>query len=339
MTNTPDPGKRIPKSLDTDTQILWKLSLADLAVGGFPSIVVILVTQILVPSSLTVAGVSASTLTIPLLGLALVTGTAVVSLAPTHVTSLEWVSHLVGFYRSDSRFSHEAIKQEMGISRVYPSQDVVERTDGTLLVALTVSSSTMALATDEEWAAKASGFQDFVNTTVDFPIQLYSTTRSFPASEYLARYEDRLTDPDVQANPELATLIEQYVEWYDSELAQRQTTIRDHYVIVPVRPGDVRTGAGGPMGTLVGIPILGPLFRAYTGPSASEQRAAMLDELEARSRRVERGLREIDGCEVTRVSAEEFVAVLAEYWTGESFECDEPDQVIRTIPFVTRDDS
>jgi len=44
-----------------------------------------------------------------------------------------------------------------------------------------------------------------------FPIQVYTTTEPFPVESYLDQFESRRTDPDVQSNPRLARLLDEYV--------------------------------------------------------------------------------------------------------------------------------
>jgi hypothetical protein len=51
-----NPAKRIPKSLGTDANLLGTYTLTDLAVGLLPGVIVVLVTQIVLPSSLRVGG-------------------------------------------------------------------------------------------------------------------------------------------------------------------------------------------------------------------------------------------------------------------------------------------
>ena len=71
MSGTPDSAKRVPKALGTDPQLLGTYSLTDLAVAGLPGVVVILVTQVVLPPSLSIYGVPVSTLTLPLAAVAI----------------------------------------------------------------------------------------------------------------------------------------------------------------------------------------------------------------------------------------------------------------------------
>jgi hypothetical protein len=192
----------------------------------------------------------------------------------------------------------------------------------------------MALATDAEWAAKADAFREFCNTAVEFPIQLYSTTQAFPVEEYLARYEARLDDPDVKANPRLAALIEEYLAWYATDLDDRRMTIRDHYVIVSVTPAEVQFDREGLVRKLAAIPVLGLFVRAWLAPRLDEQRVAMFEALAERLHRIETGLRGIDGCSARRVDVGEATRLVAEFWAGEPREYGDLSRVVRTRPVV-----
>jgi hypothetical protein len=339
MSNPSDPSKRIPKSLGTDTQLLGQYSLTDLLVAGMPGVVVILVTQVVLPKSLQVAGVPVTTLTIPVAALAIGVGALFVYLTPAYTTSIDWLEQFAAFHRSETDLGHEEARGYTQVERILPRRDAIVRTDGALVGAVHVDPPTMALATDQEWQTKSEAFQDFVNTTVDFPIQIYSTTQAFPADEYLQRYDDRLSDADVKDNAQLQDLIEHYVEWYERELAERQMTIRDHYVVVPVTPREVRFERDGLAAKLADLPLLGVLIRAATSPPVAEERAAMADELDERLRQVERGLRGIEDVEASRIDAEELTGVIGEFWAGQSLDHGDLSHRIRTTPLVTRSES
>ena len=339
MSNPSDPSKRIPKSLGTDTQLIGQYSLTDLLVAGMPGVAVILVTQVVLPNSLDIAGIPVTTLTIPVAALAIGVGALFVYLTPAYTTSIDWLEQFAAFHRSETDIAHEEAREYTQVERILPRRDAIVRTDGALVGTVHVDPPTMALATDQEWQTKSESFQDFVNTTVDFPIQIYSTTQAFPADEYLQRYDDRLSDADVKDNAQLQDLIEHYVEWYERELAERQMTIRDHYVVVPVTPREVRFERDGLAAKLADLPLVGVLIRAATSPPVAEERAAMADELDERLRQVERGLRGIEDVEASRIDAEELTGVIGEFWAGQSLDHGDLSHRIRTTPLVTRSES
>jgi hypothetical protein len=210
----------------------------------------------------------------------------------------------------------------------------VERTDGAFVGIIQVTPPPMALATDGEWATKADAFQEFLNTSVEFPIQLYSTTRPFPVDDYLAHYEARRNDADVRSNPQLATLIDEYISWYRTELEQRRMTIRDHYVIVPVTPDEVRFERRSVTQRLTRLPVVGVFLKATLAPRRDEERAAMFEAVDDRLRQLRTGLREINGCDAQRVSGSEAAELLASFWAGEQVEYDDADRVVTNRPVI-----
>lgn len=329
-----DSAKRIPKSIGTDAKLFGAYTLTDAAVALLPGVLTVLVIQALLPSSLSIAGYGVQALTVPLAGVAVVVGALLVYLTPAHLTSLDWIETAVRYWRAPAEIAHEDAKQYTQLERVHPERGAIERTDGAFVGMVNVDPPSMALATDEEWQTKTDAFEDFLNTTVEFPIQIYSTTQDFPAEEYLAHYESRLDDPDVKRNPRLATLIEHYIEWYAAELEDRRMTIRDHYVIVTVTPDEVQFDRESLADKLAALPIVGLLVRAWLAPRVETQREAMFDTLDERLQRVETGLREIDGCTARRVAVEDATALLGEFWTGTQFEDGDISSMLRSRPLV-----
>ncbi|WP_436932435.1 hypothetical protein [Halosimplex halobium] len=329
-----NPARRIPKSLGTGTKLLGSYTLTDLAVALCPGVVVVLLFQLVIPADVAIRGYRVDALTVPLAGVLIAAGAVFVYLTPAYTTSADWVTSMFRFHARADEIDHEAAKAYTHVERVYPDRDAVERTDGAMVGLVQVIPPTMALATDEEWGRKAESFQDFLNTTVEFPIQIYSTTQPFPVDEHLARYEARLDDPDVEANPQLESLIEHYVEWYEQELAERRMTIRDHYVVVPVTPAEVQFDEASLAEQLAGLPVLGLFVRELFAPREAVERAALLDELDDRLDRVRAGLRNIEGCTAHRIDATEASKLIGEYWSDGSQTYGNLDQVLRTRGIV-----
>jgi hypothetical protein len=332
-----ESSKRVPKSIGTGTKLFGSYTLTDLAVGLFPGVVVVLGVQVLVPSGTAVAGYRVRSLTVPLATVGIALGTLGVYLTPTYRSTHEWVISLLRYKRRPSMESHAGATAYTQVERIHPDHDAIERADGTLVGMVQVDPPSMALATDREWHQQATAFQDFLNTTVDFPIQLYATTRPFPAEQYLAHFEDRRSDPDVKNNDQLAALIDHYVDWYVGELDDRQMTIRDHYVVVPVTPREVRFEDESLTQKLAKLPIVGPFIQVWLAPRIEAERAAMLDALDERLRLVARGLRDIDGCGTRRIDAGEATQLVAEFWSGESAAYEDVSKVLRSGPVISSD--
>lgn len=333
-TSAPDPRKRIPKTLGVETQLFGTYTLSDLGVAVVPGVLVVLVVQLVFPAGTSVLGYTLETFLIPLAAGAILLGAVFVYLTPSYTTSLDWILALVGYRGRQRDLDHEAAKAVMHVDRAHLEEGVIERVDGAYLGVVQVEARSMALATRAEWAGTAEAFQEFCNTVLEFDVQFYSTPTPFPVAAYLGHFEARLGDPDVKANPRLAALIEHYLEWYAGDLAQRQMTIRDNYVIVPVRPDEVQFGRGSLVRNLVGIPLLGLLVRIWSTPHRLDEHAAMLELLDERLWRVEAGLRDIDGCAAHRVGADEALALLGRFWNGEDWDEGDLDGKLRGGPMV-----
>lgn len=329
-----DPTKRIPKSMGTDTKLFGTFTMTDLAVGLFPGVIVVLATQVLLPSSMTILGYSVQVLTLPIAALAIVTGGVFVYLTPRYTTSVDWIGSFLTFLARSSELDHATAKTYSQVQRVHPDRGAIERTDGALLGMVQVEPPTMALATTDEWKRTAKSFQNFLNTTIEFPIQVYSTTSEFPVDAYLDRYESRLDDPDVEANPQLAALIEHYLDWYGSELERRQMTIRDHYIVVSVTPSEVQFDSGSVTQQLAELPYVGIFVMALFGPSLQAEREAMFETLDERLRRVETGLRDVHGCTAKRVPVDEATLQIADFWADKGDEYGDIERVLRRTSLV-----
>lgn len=332
--STDDPTKRVPKSLDTEAKLFGRYTLADVGVGLGPAVLVVLALQVLLPPSVTVGGVPIQSFTLPLAGIGLAVGALVVYLTPRYSSSLTWLGTLLRFHRRDRSFPHDAATTLTGVDRVHPQEGVIERTDGGFVGMVQVSPPSMALATPDEWQRLAGAYADFCNTVLEFPVQFYSTTEPFPVEAYLDQYANRLADGDVRANPELATLIDGYVEWFGADLGRRRMTLRDHYVVVPVRPEEVRFERESLLQQLTMVPLLGALIEHQFAPGRIAQRCAMVQALDERLRRVERGLRDLEGCHASRVPVEDAARLVGEFWAGDHLEFGDMRAILRTRPII-----
>ncbi|MCU4726392.1 hypothetical protein [Halapricum hydrolyticum] len=325
-----NPSKRIPKSIGTDAKLFGRFTLMDVIVALVPGVAVILVVQTVVPPDLAVFGYSIQVFGLPLALVAIAIGGLFVSLTPSYTTSLDWLTAFVGFRLTSNTAEHREASEQTLVERLHPDHDAVERIDGALVGFVRVEPPSMALATDTQWSATADAFTDFLNTTVEFPIQIYSTTQPFPVANHLAHYETRLSDPDVRANPRLQALIEHYVEWYGEELERRRMTIRDHYVIVSVEPSDVRYESESLAARVSRVPIVGRVIGFWARPSRALAREAMFEELDSRCDRVARGLRDIEGCRARRIPLGEALPIVRRFWTGHADDLDATAQIRST---------
>jgi hypothetical protein len=354
-----DPTRRVPKKLG-DSDEFWRgYTLDDLLVGGTPFIVAVLLTAYVIPPEYRYIGYA-------LAFVGLLVGAVAVYATPDHMTASEWVSTYAHHFRRPEEVEHvrydfESVREqtdfpesgafEVGqrtqeltdVKRVHKDRDAVERLDGTFVGAVRVEPANMALATDRRWRENVSAFADFFNNSVEWSLQMYSTTSEFPIDDYLRRRERRLDDDDVAGNPVFRRLIEEWLDWYPRELEARGTNIREHYIIVPVRRDEVvgNGDEGGLLDTLAGVPVVGGVFGLLAsgdGMTEEEIRARVLDELDERLRMVENeGVQKLDGCRAHRLEASGLARILAEFWEGEPAEFGDMDGVLRENPVVVGD--
>ncbi|MDZ7688452.1 MAG: hypothetical protein U5J64_06995 [Halobacteriales archaeon] len=356
MMSSSDPTRRVPKKLGESDEFWRGYTLDDLLVGGTPFIVAVLLTSYVIPPEYRYVGYVLS-------AIGLVVGAVIVYATPDHMTASEWVSTYVHHIRRPKEMEHvrydfDSVREQTDfpesrafevsqrtqeltdVKRVHKDRDAVERMDGTFVGAVRVEPANMALATDRRWRENVSAFADFFNNSVEWSLQMYSTTTEFPVEDYLRRRERRLDDDDVAGNPVFRRLIDEWLDWYPRELEARGTNIREHYIIVPVRRDEVTANGdeGGLLDTLSGVPVAGAVFGALAsgdGMTEEEVKARALDELDERLRMVENeGIQRLDGCRAHRVEAGGLARVLAEFWEGEPADFADMDGALRENPVV-----
>lgn len=233
--------------------------------------------------------------------------------------AIETNTSLVQSYRADPTtraFTH--------IERFYPEANVVERTDGHLVGAIKLEPTNMNFAEDDDWRRVTEACTQFVNQSLDYDLQLWVTTRSFPIDDYVQQLRDRQTDADVRGSPVLDAVIEETVQERPRMLEEAGTELVHYYAIVDVGPTEVinpKRGDKSALEKLGEIPILGIPFQAFAGYRADlteqRRRARMFDKVDHRLGTIESELiREIEGYDSRRVTVGEWVAMNQHFWEG-----------------------
>lgn len=324
----------IPTASGTEATILGRFTLSDIGVGLAPAAILVVGIQSVVPAGGSFLGVGSESLIFLGGCIGLFIGSLIVAVTPTYSTSLDWLRSIWAFLSGKRKRDHHQARELSQVRQVDRKLDVIERTDGAFIGMVRVVPVSMALETTEGWERKSAQFTDFLNATVDFPIQIYSTTRSFPIEDCLAHYESRLQDDDVQQNPQLTRLIQQYSDWIASDLRHAPPTIRDHYVVVTVSPSETVFEPDSLGERLARLPIVGPLVATVFGESMVARRGVMASVLEKRLQSVEAGLRDMEGCTASQLSAVEAARVIGRYWSGEDIEGLPLDSALRARAIV-----
>jgi len=296
----------------------------------------------------------------------LVIATAIVTAAPSHRSAWAWLQDVTRYYLRRPRVTlldaadsnhdtatggfqaytpftpDESTHELTGIERAWPGAGAIERQDGTVEGFLAVRPANMDMAMSGDWQHVQTAAAEFANTELDFPLTVYATTRSFPADELVAQLDDRLNDPDVQANPALEALLTEYRDQRPAELADTQQV--RYYLGVKVRQTDIRQRRQAeetPGEKLAALPLLGVLLKPFVtrraGLSPRERRAAQLDRLDKRLRAVRSEfIEEVAGWSATRLSTLELFVLGAEFWNGIEYETDATsnEMLVREAPAV-----
>ncbi|WP_435180959.1 hypothetical protein [Halorussus sp. AFM4] len=255
--------------------------------------------------------------------------------------TLEANDNIIRQYQLD-----KATRDTTHIKRFYPARDALERDDGQLVGAVKLEPPNMDFAEAEDWAQVTRTCADWVNKNLDFDVQVYVTTRSFPIGDYINSLIDRLRDPDVNDNPVLQALIQEQIETRPQQLADSGTELVHFYIIIPVDRAEVINPEGGDktaLEKLAEIPFLGILFAAFASYredlTEQKRRARMFDKLNHRTQSIESNLvQEISGFDSRRVPVEEWIAMNEHFWEGIEPDFEDPENglQVRQQPAVSR---
>jgi len=331
--------RRIPQQADDSMTLIRGYSLND-AMLFIPGVFTILLTFVLLPPLFRLQGL--------LFGGVLIL-VAVIALAttPDHYKPTEWVKlharhrfqqseygHLTAHYDHAQRTHEDAADQSftqsvwatnqrtqdvLDIERVQPGTDArgdtgyVELTDGTVIGAVQVDPANLSLSTHDDWQRTVDQLGSTMNT-LDFPTQIYRTSREFDVDHFLQPYRARRSDDDVQNEPVLGQLLTEFLNWYPGRLTETGTRVTEFYVIVPVRPEEVESSrrTAGFTDQLAEWPILGRLISTDDADTVDTVlRGRQRDTLYDRLASVRGHFREITDINATRVDAVEHAQLIA----------------------------
>ncbi|QCS44723.1 VirB4 family type IV secretion system protein [Natrinema versiforme] len=290
-----------------------------------------------------------SALTIPILGFGIMLTILLFLLhkvKPDYLWLTEWLVARFGWAIKNKEYTHggednSEVRYLTRLNRVYPH--AIERTDDALVGAMKVEPANMALEDDEAWAKAVQSLSEFVNSTVDFPVKIYITSREIDEDDVVREHQNRLGDTDVRSRPVLKRLLEEYVAANTNEngdIDSETTTIREYYLITAVTDSDIEqfdeTGDS-VLAYLADVPVLGRLFGRFQSDELSESKRDQLKEekLESRLAQLRRGGSSLYRCSISPVDAYDLARVTKEYWTCQSQDYADMTSAIGTFPVVS----
>lgn len=337
--------RRIPQQADDSMTLFRGYTLNDAFLFA-PGVTALLFTFVLVPPTFRLQGVF-------LAGLLLLSAFIALATTPDHYKPTEWVKlhashrlrqsaydHLTTHYDHVQRTQKDHVEQTLvqsvwatnqrtqdvlDVQRVQPGSSqrsdtgYVQLSDDTLVGAVQIEPANLSLSTPDDWSRTVNQLSSTINT-LDFPTQIYRTSRDFDTDGFLQPYRARRSDEDVKNEPVLNDLLTEFLAWYPEELASRGTRVTEFYVIVPVRPGEVESSrrTTGFTDQLAEWPLFGRFISSNEedAPEAvlrGRQRETLYDRLAM----VRGHFREITDIDATRVDAVEHAELIAHAYQRE----------------------
>jgi type IV secretory pathway VirB4 component len=170
--------------------------------------------------------------------------------------------------------------------------------DGTLAMAVLVSSVNLSLKSADEQQATLMQFQNFLNT-LDFPIQIVIQSRRYDIRPYILTLQNRLKE---QVEPLLQVQTREYIQFIQSFTDQVNIMRKNFFVVVPYIPPILSQQKG-----------LAKVFSFFNKATPGAADISAFEEqrtqLEERVSVVEQGLTRV-GLRVAQLGTEEVIELL-----------------------------
>jgi hypothetical protein len=237
--------------------------------------------------------------------------------------------------------STESTIEKTFVEKIYGDEGMIERDDETIVGAMRVRGMNLDTATARTQSDATQSWKNFLNTGLDFPIQIYLSTRRFDPDNYLDKFENRLNDEEIENNYIMDMYLNHYIERTPVFLSQQY--YREYYIIVPVNEWDIRRKSReeGALDLSV-IPGIGELLAELFGSSdvgrltESQVKKRQIDEARTRLQTIKKnGIGSLDGAEAEIITdANEYAALIKEFWEGRDMSFKENSNMVRNNPVV-----
>ena len=175
---------------------------------------------------------------------------------------------------------------------------IIVMKDGTLAMAVLVSSINLSLKSYDEQRATLMQFQNFLNT-LDFPIQIVIQSRRYDIRPYILTLENRLK---LQTEPLLQVQTREYIQFIQSFTDKVNIMRKSFFVVVPYIPPIINQQKG-----------ISKVLSFLNKKSESAQSVTNFEEertqLEERMSVIEQGLTRV-GLRVAQLGTEEVIELL-----------------------------
>ncbi len=175
---------------------------------------------------------------------------------------------------------------------------IIVMKDGSLAMAILVSSVNLSLKSFDEQRATLMQFQNFLNT-LDFPIQIVIQSRRYDIRPYILTLQNRLKE---QTESLLQVQTREYIQFIQSFTDQVNIMRKNFFVVIPYIPPILNQQSG-----------IGKIFSFLNKTNTATQSVIEFEQqrtqLEERVNVVEQGLSRV-GLRVAQLGTEEVIELL-----------------------------
>lgn len=350
-----NPNRLIPENLGgtdillDDVPGVGAVEFNDALYAFGPGIVTLLGAEQIIPSQF-------SNLSFILTLIVFALGLFTLILKPDYMTLTGWIKTIREYRGMDQNMffnlsknedgelvnSERDTREEVGIERIYPSENVIETTDGRLVGLVKIKGLNLYNAPKAEVDRDIASYTSFLNTQVNDDFQLYLPMRKFDPTPKINHLEERLEDTSVGEDEFLRNYAEDRILWL--QMTAKQSFTRDYYAVLETSTGEVVSeqlsdskviqileNLGGPGKDLANIWAGTTATRSLT---RGEKLEKQLDDQEKKLEEFRDGFERSLGTNAEIVDGNELGVILKEFWEGIDIKENQKEDYVRKNKYI-----
>lgn len=235
-------------------------------------------------------------------------------------------------------------RNKIGINRIYPNYNVVEREDESMLSFIELSGVDIeVLGTQQEWRSHASALMNTLNGNVDEDIQIFMPMRQYDPTAQVSQLEERSNDPEIMDDDLLTWYSIDRINFHQA--MAEEGFYRKFYVIIKTNKSEVLSENAyqqtGVVAALDNIPIPG-LKEMYVNLrdmqfgilSPREVKNKQLSQANEKAANYAQIFGDKSGGQTRVLSGNEIGVLLKEFWEGRNIGEDQAEEYLRTQSYV-----
>lgn len=241
--------------------------------------------------------------------------------------------------------SDEDTREEVGVERIYPSENVLETTDEQVVGMVKMKGLNLYNAPESEIKRSIGAYTGFLNSQVSEDFQLYLPMRRFDPTSKINHLKERLDEEEVSSDEFLRTYAQDRMLWL--EMTAQQSYTRDYYAVLKTTKEEVVTEeVGGESNVVQVLESLGDfgssLTKVWLGISSSvtntitpaEVRQQQLEEQQRKMSEFSDDIERALGTNAEVVSGNELGIILKEFWEGIEIKDNQKEGFVRKDKYV-----